>query len=132
MDEAGLSQPNFFNSNSFTCAGLALPLLAFMIGPTKPFKALALPALNSSTFLGLAASTSSMIFSNCACVVHLLEAFGVDEGVDVAFTVPQAFKHLTRCVVADGVVADAANQGRELRGAHRGLLNAQLIRIQTP
>jgi Glu-tRNA(Gln) amidotransferase subunit E-like FAD-binding protein len=44
-----------------------------------------------------------------AGVIHLLEAFGFDDGVDFAFTVPQTFKHLTRRVVADGVVADAAD-----------------------
>ena len=39
---------------------MALPLLAFMMGPTKPFKALPLPALNSSTFLGLAANPKNV------------------------------------------------------------------------
>ncbi len=60
-------QPSFFINSAFTCPGLALPLLAFMIGPTRPFSALALPALNSSTFLGLAANTSSMIFPTRPC-----------------------------------------------------------------
>ena len=59
----GATLPSFFSNSSFTWAGLALPLLAFMMGPTKPFKALVLPALNSSTFFGLAASTSSMMAS---------------------------------------------------------------------
>jgi hypothetical protein len=53
----------FFFSSSLTCCGLALPLLAFMTWPTRALKAFSLPARNSSTDFGLAASTSSMIFS---------------------------------------------------------------------
>jgi hypothetical protein len=55
--------PSFFFSSSLTCAGLALPLLAFMTWPTRALKAFSLPARNSSTDFWLAASTSSIIAS---------------------------------------------------------------------
>src|SRR5690606_16477523 len=48
---------------SLTCAGLALPRLAFMTWPTRALKAFSLPARNSSTDLALAAITSSIMAS---------------------------------------------------------------------
>src|SRR5690606_33194945 len=60
--------PSFYcslaRSSSLTCCGLALPLLAFITWPTRALNALSLPALNWVTLSGLAAITSSMIFSS--------------------------------------------------------------------
>src|SRR6267154_1082971 len=61
--------PSFRRSSSFSCAGLALPAVAFMTWPTKNPNSLSLPARYSASRAGLRAITSSITRSMAAVSV---------------------------------------------------------------
>jgi hypothetical protein len=78
-------------SSSVTCAGLALPPLAFMAWPTRRVEALALPARYFLDVLRVLGDDLVEDRVERAGVAHLLQALGFDDRVDVAaFAGPQA------------------------------------------
>ena len=110
--------PSLRRSSSPACAGLALPWLAFMTWPTSALKALSLPARNSSTDFALAASTCVDDGLERAAVVHLLQAAGLDHGVDVVgLALPQRVEDLPRAVVRHRAVGHARISAASVAGA---------------
>src|SRR5690554_1865308 len=66
-----------------------------------------------------------------ACVGHLLQALGFDDGVDIVVLArPQGFEHLLGARRGQGVVGDAGHQGTQLCAGDRGFGYGLFFRIQ--
>ena len=98
---------------SLTCCGLALPLVAFITWPTSALKAFSLPARNSSTDSGFAASTSSTIFSIApASEICFRPRLLDDRRRRRPSPGPQRLEHFLGHLSRDRAVGDAARPAR--------------------
>ena len=114
------SHASLRRSSALTCAGLALPLVAFIAWPTSALNAFSLPARNSSTDSRLAAMTAVDDRFERAGVGDLLQPSRLDDGVGAprcrTRTRSTSRRTLPCHLVRDRAVGDAAQQAGESRG----------------
>lgn len=114
-----------------TWAGFALPLVAFIAWPTSAPKAAFLAGAVVLDRLGVGGQHLVEDGLECAGVVHLLQALGLDDGVDLGgLAAPERIEDLAGGVVRDGAVLDAADQRAQQRRAHRRVGDVAAVGVQ--
>ena len=67
----------------------------------------------------------------CAGVVHLFQALGFDDGIDLAgLAAPQRIEYLACSIVADRAVADALDERGQLCAVNLGILDADFFAVE--
>ena len=115
---------------ALTWPGLALPFVAAITLPTSELNAFSLPARYSATMAGLAAITSSTIFSIAPASEICLQALRPMIASALAFAGPHGVEDFLGDLAGDGAVGDALQQRAQLRGADRRMRDLDLRRVQ--
>ena len=114
-------KPSFFFRIALTCAGLALPFVAAITLPTSELNAFSLPARNSATIAGLAAITSSTIFSIAPASEICVRPFAaMIASASPLLAGPHRVEHVLRDLAGDRAVARCASAGRRAAPADTG------------
>ena len=97
-------------SRSLTCCGLALPLLAFMICPHQRVQRFVVAGFEFGHVFGIGSDDFVNNAFKSTGIVHLLEAFGLNDGIYRRAALPQCIKYLFGCAVGNGVVGNPDHQ----------------------
>ena len=121
---------SFFFKSSLSCAGLALPPVAFIDLADEEAEQLVLARAVIGELPRILRHHIVDGLLDRAGIGDLLEALGLDDGVGVLALGPHGLEHVLGDLSRDGVVGDAAEQSREARRVDAALADLQVVFIE--